>query len=626
MRFNLPEQNTTTATSTPSNPRKLKKLLSTMPNSNMGELTKQIYRVLRQLNRQSMPEKHRLENMEMLRPFARTIFNNLQKHFINRTLPLPEKSLKIVNLYKSLLQEIIFGYEIIVHEAASNINPGNDSKTPGISICRALSYLSEMLLRCSQVYHPYPDNLWHDAHQLYKFAETRNLVSITVIDTETKPEETTIENRYKQLLLFALAKPDSLSQNDCGRIHKALNNWSPYAIISDSACSDQIDNVFCMRLDKASPPDYLTEQDLAADSDVRTLDTANLLIHIKTIIEEKNKQQQEIVTGDALSTATLKRLLNTWGTNTKRHFSRINRHHERINVAIGLSDIVNIMLDAIEEKEIIATSKHYFRALGSADNIVIDSTHDFFQTADRSDFNLTEIDTDKKRNQPEYVTTDRTTGGESDPWEMVARGRVLTETYDHDANPGNNRVEKPHSENTAPYWEISNFSAGGYRLRWNSKDSSKAQIGELIALQEIQSDNSCRWNIGAIRWMRSPASNQLEIGIQILSPQVKPATVQRASRMHEKPFEALLLPEIKALNQSASIILPSHAFKSNNKLVVDTEDDKLEISLGNITEQTGSYTQFPYETIGKKQQTNSKQDKTGTRAKRDDYDELWSSL
>ena len=96
MKLNLPEQNTPTATSTPSNPRKLKKLLSVLPNSNMGELTKQTFQILRDLNRQTMPSKHRLENLEMLRVPAHEIFNNLKKYFINRTLPLPEKSQKIV--------------------------------------------------------------------------------------------------------------------------------------------------------------------------------------------------------------------------------------------------------------------------------------------------------------------------------------------------------------------------------------------------------------------------------------------------------------------------------------------------------------------------------------------------
>ena len=38
---------------------------------------------------------------------AKYFFDNLKKYFINRTLPLPEKSQKIVNLNQSILQELV---------------------------------------------------------------------------------------------------------------------------------------------------------------------------------------------------------------------------------------------------------------------------------------------------------------------------------------------------------------------------------------------------------------------------------------------------------------------------------------------------------------------------------------
>ena len=122
MKLNIPEQKAPSADATPCQPRKLKKVLAALPNTNMGELTKQTFLILRDLNRQTMPGKQRLENLEMVRVEARNIFNNLKKYFINRTLPLPDKSQKIVNLNKSILQELIHGYEIIVNDADKKID------------------------------------------------------------------------------------------------------------------------------------------------------------------------------------------------------------------------------------------------------------------------------------------------------------------------------------------------------------------------------------------------------------------------------------------------------------------------------------------------------------------------
>ena len=85
MKLNIPEQIAPTADATPSHPRKLKKVISALPNSNMGELTKQTFLILRDLNRQTMSNKHRLEDLEMLRVLSRNIFDNLKKYFIKFT-------------------------------------------------------------------------------------------------------------------------------------------------------------------------------------------------------------------------------------------------------------------------------------------------------------------------------------------------------------------------------------------------------------------------------------------------------------------------------------------------------------------------------------------------------------
>jgi len=142
MKLNIPEQSAPSADATPSHPRKLKKVISALPNSNMGELTKQTFLILRDLNRQTMPNKHRLEDLEMLRVLTREIFNNLKKYFINRTLPLQEKRQKIINLNQTLLQELIYAYEIIAYETANNIYSTTLDKTLHTATYRAIHTLS----------------------------------------------------------------------------------------------------------------------------------------------------------------------------------------------------------------------------------------------------------------------------------------------------------------------------------------------------------------------------------------------------------------------------------------------------------------------------------------------------
>ncbi|HED36030.1 MAG TPA: hypothetical protein ENJ08_17690, partial [Gammaproteobacteria bacterium] len=106
MKLNVPEQTAPDSDDFPNHPRKVKKWLTELKRANMGDFTRQLYTGLVRLNRQSINSKHRLENMEILREPSRHIFNQLHKYFVNRTLPLPEKSLKIIHLNKSLLDEM----------------------------------------------------------------------------------------------------------------------------------------------------------------------------------------------------------------------------------------------------------------------------------------------------------------------------------------------------------------------------------------------------------------------------------------------------------------------------------------------------------------------------------------
>jgi len=611
MRLNLPERNSPTAGSSPSNPRRLKKVLSTLPNANMGELTRQTFQILRDQNRQLMPNKHRLENLEMLRELARNIFNNLNKYFINRTLPLPDKSQKIINLNQSILRELINGYEIIAYDAANNIDTNVDDEILSIAICRAINYLSEIFLRSSEVYAPCPKNLWFDVHQLYAFAESRNLTGNIVIDTENKQEKTTIENCYKQILLFALARPITLRQSDSERVFKKLYEWSQYASIQHDVSEELIDNIFCMRINEDSAPGYLSKNDLADDVAIRLLNADKLVNHVEAIITQQNRQKQKLAIGDTIPVETLKVLVNAWAENAKRQYSRADRQGQ-INVAIGLKLAVETIHASFQKDEEVDTKPDFIRTAASAKQ--------------DPDFTLQSIVTETGKREQGYMTHNEAGGIENNSWDMVAKGRALTDTYANEKkflNEGQLNLNQPKSDS---HWAIVNISAGGYCLRWHSDDTSKAQIGELIALQEFDSTNNFEWRIGVIRWMQNTQKDGLEIGVQTISPKVIAATAQRFNRTDETPFDCLMLPDIKALKQVSSTLLPAHAFQTNDKLVVQLLENKLNITLGSTKEHTGSFTQFTYRNTEEDQRIRKRTKKEEATKNKDDFDELWSSL
>ena len=611
MKLNIPEQHSPSADATPSHPRKLKKVIAALPNTNMGELTKQTFLILRDLNRQDMPNKHRLENMEMLRVMTREIFNNLKKYFINRTLPLPDKSQKIVNLNQSLLQELVYGYEIIAYEAANKIDTKIDDKTLSTAICRAINYLAEMLLRACEVYEPCPTNLWRDVHELYAFAESRGLTETVIHGGDKKQNKSTIENSYKQILLFALARPIALRQRDSERVFNALFDWAKHSVIKRDASEKQVDQVFSMHVHEDIAPNYLSKTDLDDDVVIRILDASNLVTHIKQIIEERSGKKEKIAVGEEIPVDTLKTLVASWGESAKRRFSRADRTGH-ISVAIGLTRSAKAIGDSYKQEPTVEAASGFIRTAASRNQ--------------DPDFTLETINKGEGSDLQGYMTHTEVGSEDNNSWDMVAKGRALTETYTNEQQHINDDDVKARQKKADSHWEIVNISAGGYCLRWNSDDTSKAQIGELIALQEFDSNNAFEWRIGVIRWMQFTQENGLEIGVQIISPKVVAAKAQRQNRPNEAPFECLMLPGIKAIKQAPSTLLPAHAFKTTDKLIVQILESKLSITLGEIKEHTGSFTQFTYNNSEVDKRMKKQVKKEESTKNKDDFDELWSSL
>lgn len=608
----------------PNHPRKLKKWLAGLPHANMGEITRQIYSALRELNRQTMPNKYRMEDMELLREPVRNIFNNLEKYFINRSLPLPSKSQKIVNLNQSLLKEMSYGYKIIVFEAANGMDKKVDTKTQNIAILRAIRYMSELLLRASEIYEPYPVGTWHDIHQMYAYAEQQGFHTSTIPDIEYQQKKASIADYYKQVMLFALARPSALRQSDSERVYNKLAEWADQTKLGKDAREHQVNRFFCSRIDQDRPPNYLSMQDCDGTSEIRTLETSELVDTIRKDIKSAQNAVGKLAIGDELSAETLQVLAMSWGVCAKRRFSRADRRGH-IKAAIGLVNAAREIAGkakAEEEPEVINPVKR-----------------------NQLNISLETIPEDLKASESQvesaYMTHHEIGSDNETPWDLVAKNKVLTEAYDKERKIQEDMKLGLHNKYDR-HWEIVNVSAGGYCLRWNSDTTSRAQVGEPIALRENEPDGSLTWRIGVIRWMQFIRESGLEIGIQVLSPRVMSATVQRSNRPNEEPFECLMLPAIKALDLPMSVMLPTHAFRPGDKLKINILEhnqeqnqkqkqnqdhgETMEIHLDSVKEHTGSFTRFQF-TPSELVEKMKKEEKNKSSARnKDNFDEIWSSL
>jgi cyclic-di-GMP-binding protein len=612
MKLNVPEQTAPSTDDFPNHPRKVKKWLAELKRANMGDFTRKLYNGILTLNRQSMSPKCRLENMEILREPSRHIFNQLHKHFVNRTLPLPEKSQKIVQLNQALLHEMATGYKILIFEASNNLAK-IDNKTILIACERALHYYSELLLRSSQIYSELPKGTWWDIHRIYHYAEQKKLHQKDIKDTELSINSITPEAYYKQILLFSLARPNALRQSDAGRLYRSINEWAKFASISHTLAKNKLNRYFVSKLDSDLPPNCVSEEDLSTLKLARTIETGKLVEHLQELDDNNTDLSSVASIGDNVSQETIRTLISSWSLCAKRRFSRAERHDD-IRVTIGLNPIfatLNIEVTAPAPK--IKKPSKTFALESIPENE--QANKEVFSQRD-STFFIT---------HPEMKSeTERSAGA----WDMVAKGRTLTESYAQELQEKDDAIGALRKETPDAHWKVTNISAGGYCLHWDSDMPSRALVGELISIGELQSDHTFQWRVGVIRWMQYSRDAGLEIGVQVLSPKVISCTVQRLERKHEEPFNCLMLPGIKPIQQPSTLLLPAHAFRRGNALKMHVYERDMEIKLGTVREHTGSFTQFQFTQIN---EPDSPEDDNGgnnkaTSSDPDNFDSIWSSL
>lgn len=611
MKLNIPEQSTTDRGDFPNHPRKVKKWLAELKRANMGDYTRQLYNGLITLNRQAMSPKYRLENMETLREPTRHIFNQLHKHFVNRTLPLPEKSQKIIHLNQALLNEMATGYKILIFEASNNLIK-IDTKTTLIVCERALHYYAELLLRSSQIYSELPRGTWSDIHHIYAYAEMLKIHQKSIKDPELAVKTISIEDYYKQILLFSLARPNALRQSDAERLFKSINEWAKLTTISKNTSKNNINRYFVSKLDSDLPPNCVSEEDLKNPQHVRSVETAKLVEHLQKLDNSSNDLQSAVSIGDSVSQETMRALVASWSMCAKRRFSRAARNDE-IRVSIGLNPIhKSLNIEITPPKPKVKRPNKMFSLESIPDNEK--ANKDLFAQQD-----------------PTFFITDTETKNDSDrsagAWDMIAKGRALTSSYSHEFQDQGKTLGDLNKEEPDIHWKISNISAGGYCLFWDSDLPSRALVGELIGIREKDQDHTFQWRVGVIRWMHYNRENGLEIGVQVLSPKVVSCRVQRLGRKNEDPFNCLMLPGIKPIQQPSTLLLPAHAFLSGNTLGMHAYDRDIEIKLGTIREHTGSFTQFQFSQMNENDtpDTEDSGNKSGKKDP-DNFDSIWSSL
>ncbi|MEN8205699.1 MAG: hypothetical protein ABFS24_06780 [Pseudomonadota bacterium] len=550
MDLKLPGRKKPTDSSFNTKPDVIRAWVDELPLINTGKSWALLEDALKQINSLSIPTRNRHETLELLATSVVCVTETMKKVFLAKPIPLKGNNLLLATQTVELCKQMATGYRILVDDLGHN---DSQASHLALAIHRSLRYLSEILLTNYQLYIQYPEGLWKTINSLYALAEQHDITTQVVTDTTlSTPSESTISTVYKQILLLSLACPYRLRQKEIHFFYNALMDW---ADISQLRCMEgsHVRGLFAVNLNADNSPSYLTlNESTTPDHHWRILDTTSMSDRIRDILDKQPGNANRYTgIGD---TDILQRLMLAWGVMPRRRFAR-HPKSAKVGLVVGLNAIhrrvMGPEIEANSREETIG-DQHYLQ----------DPTF-------------------------EAVNTLKTNRLADDGRRIVTAGKKQLRGSRNEDLMDTSRIEA---------WKMANISAGGYCLLLDGVDASTAQVGELAAITEQDNLNGDAWHLGVVRWIKCSDEYGLELGTQMLSPSAQAvwACLDEAGVRSGSKMQGILLPEIKALKQQASLLLPTLPFRAGCLATLQTADTLENIRLTRQLENTGSFAQYHF--------------------------------
>ena len=607
LRLKIPPQDLEMLSFALPQPKKIQEWVEGLPRMNIGECAKQLYTAIQELNRFKTDSDTRFSMLEVLRGPIRYVCESLGKHYLNKAVVLPPKEAKIASLAQALQNHLSIGYKTVVVQLLPRlkVNDKDAKKLSAKSVHRAMTEQAEVLVRSLQLYYPAPVNYWREMHLMFVIADRFSILEVPEQDSEASANPSSCLDMYKRVLLLASAKPNQLRQNQIKQVYAATESWVQFAGLSKDPNSK---GLFAIDLVSDTPPIYHALLKRPNLNNVCYFDASTISDHLRVELQLPSNQPHPTANFEVpkdLGKDVVRLLIQAWGVLTERAFTRIEEAGQ-LNICIGLS------------------STHYFVSNKADFNAMV-------KEAEQAGAMGVDFDNRFINNGP---THRRDVIESHDVWGLQVTSSNDALNTKHNAIEqeiakfSGNEVAKESDKYPNYHCDIVNTSPGGFCLTWKQDVPPQVKTGEIIGIQE---DTKALWSIGVIRWVKQFKNEGARMGVELLAPKAEACGAQA---IHKKGgvteyMRTLILPELRAIGQPATIITPNIAFHVGYKININQNGHVIKAQLVKQVSSTASFNQFQYKPLTATAQPEpAPQTSTSQKSKADDddFDSIWSSL
>ncbi|HLX23258.1 MAG TPA: hypothetical protein VKR38_07945 [Usitatibacter sp.] len=319
-------------------PKQVKAWIETLPLAQSIEAARKMSAHLTALNRAKIDPDVRVQILEVYRPFAAVVLEELDAIYAKATLPLGPKPREALTLARAITFDLASGYRIAIGEKTGKLIAFGAKKQLPALVTRAMEYLAAELLASYKSYSPVPSAIWSEMHQLYVFAD-RQGIAAEAGDTESKA---TAADLYCETLLLSLTDPYRLVPGEAEVILAQLKPMRGLVTLGQARPATRPGGHFLVPCDTDKPPKpALSANDDAGGPNWRLLDANGVVDRLRA---RKNAHEtgnvsatlSKSVSPEALT--LMGKLVTLWGDPPKRAHRR-DPMETTVAVCVGLKAV-----------------------------------------------------------------------------------------------------------------------------------------------------------------------------------------------------------------------------------------------------------------------------------------------
>lgn len=140
-------------------------------------------------------------------------------------------------------------------------------------------------------------------------------------------------------------------------------------------------------------------------------------------------------------------------------------------------------------------------------------------------------------------------------------------------------------------WKVLNQSANGLRLHREPGGNVGITVGEATGIRFMGGRG---WNIGVVRWLNMLENNDLEFGLELISPSAHPIQIEPTIASNGRAQAALQLPSMIQDDETESLLTFPDTFSDLREFELDDGGESRLVRATTLVEKTSRFDLFQF--------------------------------